>query len=485
MLSRSTFLHGSAALAGLGATTTTAAACGAEEVPDAGTAATEKDSSFGPVPAEACPRIERMPPITGPGVTDRFRMAATDLGAPAVAPDGRILFVFGDTFEEPVVGGGFWRSPVGLFADPDHPLDEGISWTSAVGGEIAEQLVPYEHDEDPVSTILPGDVLTVGETMYLWMMVNHGFGTVAGTEIWTSEDSGKSWERTAEMFPGDHAGGLMQQCTWSTHPEDGFVYLLTTGFQRDKGVILSRVEAGSILDPERVRDLQRRRHLGRRRGHRAGRRDRRDVPAARGGPVGPHLFRRRELPGGHPRRRLPHRDRGRDTLDPAARRRLGRGGARRRRPAVRALHRPRLHARGHAPGVLAVAHRSRTGRITSSSSASRTPWDGAAGRAEPPRSALKLPWTVCSAQAVPERERLPRAVGRGDRDRELPAEVHVARERTRPPPGGCSRSCRRRPSTPRPRPRAPRRRDCAARHAPQGRLPRRASRPSRPARRGW
>ena len=250
MLSRSTFLHGSAALAGLGATTTTAAACGAEEVPDAGTAATEKDSSFGPVPAEACPRIERMPPITGPGVTDRFRMAATDLGAPAVAPDGRILFVFGDTFEEPVVGGGFWRSPVGLFADPDHPLDEGISWTSAVGGEIAEQLVPYEHDEDPVSTILPGDVLTVGETMYLWMMVNHGFGTVAGTEIWTSEDSGKSWERTAEMFPGDHAGGLMQQCTWYADPEDGYVYLLTTGFQRDKGVILSRVEAGSILDPE-------------------------------------------------------------------------------------------------------------------------------------------------------------------------------------------------------------------------------------------
>ena len=257
MMPRSTFLHGSAALAGFGAIATTTAACGATGAtadaagsdsgrdPDSST-----DSPFGPVPTDSCPRVERMPAITGPGVTDRFRMAATDLGAPAVAPDGRILFVFGDTFEEPVVGGGFWRSPVGLFADPDRPLDEGISWTSAVGGETAEQLVDYEHDEDPVSTILPGDVLTLGDTMYLWMMVNHGFGTVAGTEIWTSQDSGESWERTAEMFPGDHAGGLMQQCTWSTHPEDGFVYLLTTGFQRDKGVILSRVDAGSILDPE-------------------------------------------------------------------------------------------------------------------------------------------------------------------------------------------------------------------------------------------
>lgn len=232
MMPRSTFLHGSAALAGLGAVTAATAACGAQGTTAAGAGAntdgaTEGDTSsgtdspFGPVPMDACPRIERMPAITGPGVTDRFRMAATDLGAPAVAPDGRILFVFGDTFEEPVVGGGFWRSPVGLFADPDRPLDEGISWISAVGGETAEQLVDYAHDEDPVSTILPGDVLTVGDTMYLWMMVNHGFGTVAGTEIWTSEDSGETWERTAEMFPGDHADGLMQQCTWCAHPADG------------------------------------------------------------------------------------------------------------------------------------------------------------------------------------------------------------------------------------------------------------------------
>ncbi|WP_193105733.1 DUF4185 domain-containing protein [Brachybacterium sp. FME24] len=247
-MTRSTFLRGSAALAGVSALATTTG-CGSDDSAAAPTTAAATGPDVGPVPDDVCPRVERMAAITGPGVTTRFRMEATDLGSPAVTPDGRILFIFGDTFEDAVVGGGFWRSPVGLFADPDRPLDDGIAWTSAVGGETAEQLVPYAHDDAPVSTILPGDLLTVGETMYLWMMVNHGFGTVAGTEIWTSTDSGETWERAAQMFPGDHAGGLMQQCTWFTHPEDGYVYLLTTGFQRDKGVILSRVLADQILDP--------------------------------------------------------------------------------------------------------------------------------------------------------------------------------------------------------------------------------------------
>lgn len=203
-----------------------------------------------PNPDYQRPRITRLATLTGPERTTRFRMDATDLGAPAVTPDGRILMIFGDTFEEPKVGGGWWRSPVGLYADPDRPLEKGVEWTSAVGGRTAEQLVEYEHDSDPVSTILPGDVLTIGDTMYLWMMVNHGFGTVGSTEIWTSTDSGESWERTAEMFPGDHLEGRCQQCTWALHPTDGHVYLLTTGFQRDKEAILQRVPAESILDPE-------------------------------------------------------------------------------------------------------------------------------------------------------------------------------------------------------------------------------------------
>ena len=251
-VSRSGFLRGGALAVGagtLGAAMATGTA--AHAAPTGGRDRPGRGGGRGidPNPDYRPPQVTRLATVTGPGITTRFRMDATDLGAPAVTPDGRILVIFGDTFEEPAVGGGWWRSPVGLFAEPRRRLGHGLEWTSAVGGETAEELVEYPHDSDPVSTILPGDILTIGDTMYLWMMVNHGFGNVASTEIWTSTDSGESWERTAEMFAGDHLAGLAQQCTWAAHPTDGYVYLLTTGFQRDKEAILQRVKQDSVLDP--------------------------------------------------------------------------------------------------------------------------------------------------------------------------------------------------------------------------------------------
>lgn len=244
-LSRAGFLRGTSAALGVG-TLGAALATGAsaDALP-----AERGRNGVSPNPDYRRPEVTRLTTVTGPGITTRFRMDATDLGAPAVTPDGRILAIFGDTFEEAAVGGGWWRSPVGLFADPHRALKHGLRWTSAVGGETAQELVEYPHDSDPVSTILPGDILTIGDTMYLWVMVNHGFGNVASTEIWTSTDSGESWGRTAEMFPGDHLDGLSQQCTWAAHPTDGHVYLLTTGFQRDRGAILQRVAQDSVLDP--------------------------------------------------------------------------------------------------------------------------------------------------------------------------------------------------------------------------------------------
>lgn len=238
-LSRAGFLRGGAlAVAGAGAL----GAAGTALAPPA------EAKGVDPNPEYRRARVTRLATLTGPGITTRFRMEATDLGIPAVTPDGRILMVFGDTFEGAKVGAGFWRSPVALYADAKKSLNAGLRWTGAVGGETAQQLVDYSH-EGPVSTILPGDVITVGDVMYLWMMVNEGFGNVTSTEIWTSRDSGESWERTATMFPGDHLGGQMQQITWALHPEDGHVYVLSTGFQRDKGVICSRVPADRLLDP--------------------------------------------------------------------------------------------------------------------------------------------------------------------------------------------------------------------------------------------
>jgi hypothetical protein len=193
------------------------------------------DPGVDPNPRYDRPKVTRLATLTGPDHTTEFGFEATDLGAAALTPDGRILLVFGDTFEGAKVGSGAWMAPVALYADAKRSLKRGLKWTGAVGGKTATQLV---------------DVITIGDTMYLWVMANAGFGNVVRTEIWTSTDSGEHWERTApEMFAGDHLEGLSQQATWSLDAKGEWVYVLTTGFQRDKGAILQRVKPDAVLDP--------------------------------------------------------------------------------------------------------------------------------------------------------------------------------------------------------------------------------------------
>ncbi|MEU9191299.1 DUF4185 domain-containing protein [Streptomyces sp. NPDC048484] len=191
-------------------------------------------------------QVTKVGDLTGPGITTRFRMEATDLGIPARSPDGRLLFVFGDTFEGASVGGGWWRSPVALHGNTAH-LGGTVTWTGAVGGEHAQQLWNYEHDNPVFSTVLPSDVITIGNTMYLHIMVNKGLGNVVWTEIWRSDDSGASWAHTGAKFPSDLHGGMFQLLTWGLG-DDGYVYVYSTGFQRDKPIILHRVRSDRITD---------------------------------------------------------------------------------------------------------------------------------------------------------------------------------------------------------------------------------------------
>lgn len=210
-----------------------------------------------PSPAQASP-IDPGPPVghsrmvkavTGPGLTDRFGMAATDLGVMARTPSGRILAVFGDTFTGPAVGDGDWRAPVALFSDTKN-LDEGIVWSEAAGSDpgYARQLWDYPHDNPVFSTVLPSDVLTVGDSMYLHVMVNQGLGNVVWTEIWRSVDDGRTWQHTGAKFDAGLHGGLAQLWTWDV-AEDGWVYVMSTGFQRDAPLILRRVPTGRVADP--------------------------------------------------------------------------------------------------------------------------------------------------------------------------------------------------------------------------------------------
>ncbi|MGW7354097.1 DUF4185 domain-containing protein [Streptomyces sp. NPDC054784] len=191
--------------------------------------------------------VRKVADLTGPGLTTRFRMEATDLGIPARTPDGRTLYVFGDTFENAVVGGGWWRSPVALWSTTTD-LNAGVTWSGAVGGEAAQQLWPYEHDNPEFSTVLPSDVITIGGSMFLHVMVNKGLGNVVWTEIWRSDDSGATWTHTGAKFAADRDGGLFQCLSWGLG-NDGWVYVYSTSFTRSRPVILNRVRADRVTDP--------------------------------------------------------------------------------------------------------------------------------------------------------------------------------------------------------------------------------------------
>ncbi|HEY0619579.1 MAG TPA: hypothetical protein VGD15_18385, partial [Kribbella sp.] len=88
-LKRSTFLK---AAAGAGALLA---------APGVAAASTSSPSAAAPGATGAAPRAvqalvtSKVADLTGPGLTDRFRMQATDLGIPTRTPDGRLLFMFG------------------------------------------------------------------------------------------------------------------------------------------------------------------------------------------------------------------------------------------------------------------------------------------------------------------------------------------------------------------------------------------------------
>lgn len=198
--------------------------------------------------------------LTGPGLTDRWGVTCTDLGASVTAPDGKLVSVFGDTFSGRKVGEGDWRSPVVLIGTGD--ADHEIVFECAGGSDpdYARQLWHYAHDDaasgwrrSGISTVIPSDLLTVGDSMYLHVIVNRGFGTVVWTEIWRSPDSGVTWTHLGEKakFPADLHGGHAQCWAWDFDPDDGWVYVAATGFQRDKGIVLMRVRPEHIGDRTR------------------------------------------------------------------------------------------------------------------------------------------------------------------------------------------------------------------------------------------
>ena len=201
--------------------------------------------------------LGKLADLTGPNITERWGVTCTDLGASVLAPNGKLVSVFGDTFSGRRVGQGDWRSPVVLIGTGDANNEIVYEHAGGEDPDYARQLWPYVHDDagtgwarGGISTVIPSDLLRVGDSLYLHAIVNHGFGAVVWTEIWTSDDSGVSWTHMGERakFPGDLHGGYAQCWSWDYDPRGEWVYVVSTGFQRDKGIILRRVRPRYIGD---------------------------------------------------------------------------------------------------------------------------------------------------------------------------------------------------------------------------------------------
>ncbi|MCB8045548.1 DUF4185 domain-containing protein [Microbacterium oxydans] len=111
-----------------------------------------------PAPAAAAGlSVTRVKVLAGTQSPVQYGIGATDLGIPARTPDGRMLFMFGDTWADGV-GGANWRSPVALYSSTTN-LAAGVAFNGSAGAGantqgVAPQLWYYPHDAY-FTTVIP------------------------------------------------------------------------------------------------------------------------------------------------------------------------------------------------------------------------------------------------------------------------------------------------------------------------------------------
>ncbi|WP_284523045.1 DUF4185 domain-containing protein [Corynebacterium aquatimens] len=160
-----------------------------------------------------------------------------DLGAMVSLGDGTFAMVFGDSFRGGSIGQGEWMSPVGVTAKVDG--DGAIEILSPLGrGKRVEQMIAYGRYEHTNLTLIPSDIINVGGTLYLQGMWNYGLGNVTHSEIWRSDDMGKSW-RSVGTTPKNYMDSMGELLSWTPGP-DGYIYAVTTSFTRRDPVYLAR-----------------------------------------------------------------------------------------------------------------------------------------------------------------------------------------------------------------------------------------------------
>lgn len=179
----------------------------------------------------------------------------TDLGIPFIVGQDT-QFIFGDTFKTPLARsegppkGGLtnWRSPV-LTVAKSYEAGRAISMNYA---ELnGDQLRPYPHDGslEGVTTFLPTDGITIGNTRYVWTMATAKLGDERWCEVWTKPIGEEGhWHWDGHRWDANAFGGLRRMITWD-RGRDGYVYIISTGgLSRNRNAIMHRVKETELLN---------------------------------------------------------------------------------------------------------------------------------------------------------------------------------------------------------------------------------------------
>ncbi len=161
-----------------------------------------------------------------------------------LGPGDEFVIIFGDSFRGQTLGEGEWMSPVGVVARMG--VDGKIEILRPLNrDDQVQQLIDYEHTNGKF-THLPSDIITIDGTMYMQTMANEGVGNVLYTEIWQSTDEGATWTSVART-PRTYFNGMGNLISWE-HGQDGYIYVVSSEFQRKDPVYLSRFLPEDIAD---------------------------------------------------------------------------------------------------------------------------------------------------------------------------------------------------------------------------------------------
>ncbi len=185
--------------------------------------------------------------------TGQVNVYGTDLGSMFGHSDGRIYFLFGDTFGAPgPPGSDDWRSNTMAFSS-DSVARDGIQfdgWITDVAGHAAALI---EGDHDPNNglgevTKIPTAGWSSDGRHYMWFMSVKRWGAAGQwytnfAEIAYSENNGNDWIRSGVQKPGE---SNFIQVAFAEY--DGYLYIWGIPAGRLGGVKLARVPPSDILD---------------------------------------------------------------------------------------------------------------------------------------------------------------------------------------------------------------------------------------------